>query len=96
MTPPHWQGGRTAMPVDRPTSLDLSHHGRVLVVDSDPVDIEEMSTLLKREGHRVLTAADGPPVAALIARERPDVIVLDVALPSFSGFELCRLLKQDP
>ena len=79
-----------------PIAVDISHYGKVLVVDSDPMDIEDMSTLLRREGHQVLTAADGPPVAAIIARERPDVVVLDVALPSFSGFELCRLLKQDP
>jgi putative two-component system response regulator len=97
MTLPHWHGSsRRGISLDRSTSLDSSHHGRVLVVDSDPVDIEEMSTLLKREGHHVLTATDGPPVPALISCQRPDVVVLDVALPSFSGFELCRLLKQDP
>jgi putative two-component system response regulator len=70
--------------------------GKVMVVDSDPVVVEEMSTLLRREGYRVVTAADGTVVTGLIARERPDVVVLDVALPTFNGFELCRLLKQDP
>jgi len=82
--------------IDRSAVLQLPPCGKVLVVDSDPVDVEEMSRLLRREGHRVVAAYDGPPVAALIAREHPDVIVLDVALPSFSGFELCHLLKHDP
>jgi putative two-component system response regulator len=76
--------------------VDLSFFGKVLVVDSDPVDVEAMSALLKREGHRVVGGYDGIEVAGLIRRERPDVIILDVALPSFDGFELCRLLKQDP
>jgi putative two-component system response regulator len=72
------------------------HPGKVMVVDNDPVDVEEMSSLLRREGYHVITASDGTAVAGLIARERPDVVVLDVALPTFNGFELCRLLKQDP
>lgn len=55
--------------------------GKVLVVDNDPIDVEEMSSLLRREGYRVVTASDGTAVATLIARERPDVVVLDVALP---------------
>jgi len=81
---------------NRQSSQPVPHLGTVLVVDNDPVDVEEITSLLRREGHRVVAVSDGPAVAALGSRERPDVIVLDVKLPSFCGFELCRLIKQDP
>jgi putative two-component system response regulator len=75
------------------TAIDTA---KVLVVDNDPVDVEEMSALFHREGYRTVSAPDGTAIATLIARERPDVVVLDVALPSINGFELCRVLKHDP
>jgi two-component system, OmpR family, response regulator len=67
---------------------------RVLVVEDDP----RMASLLKRsleeEGHAVDGAADGPD-GLWMATEFPyDAIVLDVMLPGFDGFELCRRLRE--
>ena len=47
------------------------------------------------EGFRTLTAADGKSAVELAQRETPDLITLDVMLPELTGWEVCRLLRQD-
>ncbi len=69
---------------------------RILVVDDEPTITEFLETGLTYEGHTVRSVADG--VAALaVAREfRPDLVILDVMLPGYDGFEvLQRLHRQD-
>ena len=73
-----------------------SESGRVLVVDSNSREASDLSTLLRQEGYAVTAATNGRRVLDLIAREQPDVVVLDVSLPGSSGFELCLMLKLNP
>ena len=67
----------------------------VLVVEDDTTIRETIAYNLQRDGHEVLTAADG--VAGLeMARERhPDLIVLDVMLPRMSGLDVCRVIRTE-
>jgi two-component system response regulator MprA len=51
--------------------------------------------LLRADGHDVL-APDGASALAAVHRHRPDVILLDVAMPLIDGLEVCRQLKSDP
>jgi len=68
----------------------------VLVVD-DNEDIRDLvSQLLLAEGYRARVAHDGDEMLQLLARERPDLILLDVMLPGKDGFHLCRQLAADP
>ena len=69
---------------------------RILVVDDNLDAVHSMATLVKMMGHDVRFAING--FAALeIAREfRPDVILLDIALPDFTGCEIARQLKWEP
>ena len=53
----------------------------ILVVDDDPVILKTLSTLLGSNGYRVLTAIDGPGAACAVAREKPDLILLDLLFP---------------
>ncbi|WP_432850596.1 response regulator transcription factor [Amycolatopsis sp. CA-161197] len=68
---------------------------RVLVVEDEP----KMAGLLRRglaeEGYMVDVAADGPGGFAAAAGRQYDVVVLDVMLPGYSGFEVCRRLRRD-
>jgi two-component system response regulator MprA len=66
---------------------------RVLVVDDDPPLRRMLSRSLSAEGFEVTVAGDGG--AALVAAERsaPDVIVLDLGLPSIDGLSVCRRLR---
>jgi len=65
----------------------------VLVVDDDPTVSEVVAAYLRRCGHRVRLAADGPSAVASAHLKRPDLIVLDLMLPGFDGL---RGLPADP
>src|SRR5947207_1093040 len=69
---------------------------RVLVVD----DTRENRTLLERmlsvQGYVVETADDGETALEYIARDAPDIVLLDVQMPGLDGFEVCRRVKSDP
>jgi len=68
----------------------------VLVVD-DAESIRMMfQRLLTTDGHEVLSVADGEAALAAVSRHHPDVILLDVAMPTLDGLEVCRRLKGDP
>lgn len=69
---------------------------RVLVVEDNLDAVHSMATLVKMMGHECQFAING--FAALqIAREwRPDVILLDIGLPDFKGYEIARQLKWEP
>jgi two-component system, OmpR family, response regulator ResD len=68
----------------------------VLVVDDEPTIREIVSRYLERAGYRTSLAADGPQAVAMSAREIPDLVVLDIMLPGFDGFEVMRLLHDRP
>lgn len=68
----------------------------ILVVDDDRRVVELLTIALQAYGFRVLQATDGEEALRVTARERPDLVVLDVRLPKRSGYEVCELLRQDP
>ncbi|MCF8211111.1 MAG: response regulator, partial [Rhodoferax sp.] len=49
--------------------------------------------LLKREGYTVLVARDGQEALDAIARERPDLVLLDVMMPKKTGYEVCQEVR---
>ncbi|EME71574.1 chemotaxis response regulator protein-glutamate methylesterase [Paramagnetospirillum caucaseum] len=68
---------------------------RVLVVDDNLMNRVLMETLLLRMGvGRVETVESGEKGLAAIAREKPDLILLDVMMPGMDGFEMCRQLRR--
>ncbi|MBI3978423.1 MAG: response regulator transcription factor [Chloroflexi bacterium] len=67
---------------------------KVLVVDDEVNLLHSVAYSLRKEGYEVATAADGPSALTTAARERPDVVILDVMLPQMDGFEVCRRLRQ--
>ncbi len=69
----------------------------VIVVADDEEDILELVALgLERAGYAVHRAVDGEQALALMREHRPDVAILDVAMPKLDGFELTRRLRNDP
>ncbi len=67
----------------------------VLIVDDTPENIDILVGILS-EDYKVKVAIDGPRALALVAKSRPDLILLDVMMPGMNGYEVCKLLKQDP
>ncbi|PYM91415.1 MAG: hypothetical protein DME04_19235 [Candidatus Rokuibacteriota bacterium] len=71
-------------------------HGRLLVVDDDPLVVDMVGQLLEGEPYEVETAADGQEALEAISRRRPDVILLDLLMPRVDGFAVIEHLRQDP
>src|SRR3954454_17156941 len=65
---------------------------RILVVDDEPNIADVVSMALRFQGHEVETADSGAGAVAAVAGFRPHLIVLDVMLPDFDGFEVARRL----
>lgn len=70
--------------------------GLVLVVDDDPVIRQLVSVNLELEGYRVIEAGDGEEGIARAIEARPDVIVLDVMMPTMDGWVTSLRLRDDP
>jgi len=70
----------------------------ILLVDDEPSIIELSRLYLEREGFRIKSAMDGEAALAMVEREHPALVVLDVMLPKLDGFEVCRRLRasKDP
>ncbi|WNI16775.1 response regulator transcription factor [Actinacidiphila sp. ITFR-21] len=68
----------------------------LLVVDDEPNIRELLSASLRFVGFKVVSAASGADALAAVARERPDLVVLDVMLPDMSGFAVVRRLREEP
>lgn len=66
---------------------------RVLVVDDEAPIVDLVRGYLRAEGMDVVVAADGPSAVEAVRTERPDVVVLDVMLPGFDGFEALRRIR---
>ncbi len=69
---------------------------RILVVDDMVVSVKMLSAKLTGEYYDVLTATDGPSALEIIARDEPDLVLLDVMMPGMDGYEVCRRIKQNP
>jgi two-component system, OmpR family, response regulator ResD len=70
-----------------------SSHGRVLVVDDEPIVREVLERYLHRGGFDVTTAGDGQAALDSFAADRPDLIVLDLMLPGIDGLEVFRRIR---
>ena len=69
---------------------------RVLVVDDILANVKLLEARLSAEYFEVLTAYSGQEALDVCARERVDVVLLDVMMPGMDGFEVCRRIKADP
>jgi signal transduction histidine kinase/CHASE1-domain containing sensor protein/ActR/RegA family two-component response regulator len=73
-----------------------ARRGRVLVVDDNVDAATTLAEAMRFDGHEVLTAHDGPSAMEQAAAFEPDVVLLDIGLPGFDGYEVARRLRQLP
>ncbi len=69
--------------------------GRILVVDDQPGNLRVVGALLSRNGHEVLTAANGQEALETAAAQLPDLMLLDVMMPDMDGFEVLAQIKRN-
>jgi class 3 adenylate cyclase/CheY-like chemotaxis protein len=65
-------------------------------VDDTPHNIRLLEAVLVPRGYRVLGATSGAEALALIEREPPDIVLLDIVMPGMDGYEVCRRLRAGP
>ena len=68
----------------------------IVVIEDESDILEVLKYNLEREGYRVRTSRDGESGLRLIREENPDLVLLDLMLPSLDGIEICRRLREDP
>lgn len=69
---------------------------KILIADDNPQILELLEAYLEPLQAEVRLAADGEATLAAVERDEPDLILLDIMMPKRSGFEVCRILKEDP
>ena len=66
----------------------------LLVVDDEPINLHILRHLLQPCGYRILPSSDGHDALAKLATEPVDLVLLDVMMPTLSGFDVCRRLRE--
>lgn len=72
---------------------DTNRPARVLVVDDEDRNRRLMVAMLEAEGHMTMEASDGMRALELARQDPPDLILLDIMMPSMDGYEVARILK---
>ena len=68
----------------------------ILVVDDQPVLLENIRLALESTGNRVWTAEDGIEALAILRKERMDLILADIAMPRMNGYQLYERVRGNP
>jgi CheY-like chemotaxis protein len=69
---------------------------KILCIDDDRLVLGLCKSALEAHGYRVLFTTDAATGLAIAKEERPNVILLDVIMPTMTGFEVCQQLRADP
>lgn len=68
----------------------------VLIIDDMRENRLLLSSQLKLDGHEIIEASGGKDGIAMAQEHNPDLILLDVMMPDINGFEVCKIIKEDP
>jgi len=68
---------------------------RILLVDDDPEIVESMRAALAANGYQTIVAKDGNQGLAMVEREDPDLVILDMMMPKRSGFLVLEWLRRN-
>jgi signal transduction histidine kinase/ActR/RegA family two-component response regulator len=89
----------TAQPTDvaAQNGNGATHHARrILVVDDNHDGAESLALLLQMQGNEVHTVYDGPEAVEAMSQFHPDVVLLDIGLPTLNGYETARRMRALP
>jgi adenylate cyclase len=74
----------------------MADPGRILVVDDIPRNVRLLAAVLTGAGYEVASAGSGAEAIETVARDAPDLVLLDIRMPDIDGYEVCRRLRADP
>jgi len=78
-----------------PLANNLSSNNKILIVDDDPQIRDVLTQMLSAQKYETETASTGL-LPGQGCHVKPGLIILDLVMPQMSGFEVCRLIKEDP
>ena len=67
----------------------------VIVVEDEPDAAELFAEMMRVSGFRVLKTYSSTPAISMIAKEQPDVVILDIMMPDISGLEVLRFMRRE-
>lgn len=68
----------------------------VLIVDDLPENLAVLGNILRNEGYQIAIANNGMQAVSITVTRKPDLVLLDVAMPQMDGLTACRLMKENP
>jgi DNA-binding response OmpR family regulator len=68
---------------------------KILIVDDEPSIVAPLQFLMEKNGYQVRVATSGEEALEIVAKYRPDLVLLDVMLPGLSGFDVCRMIREN-
>ncbi len=74
----------------------MEKQAKVLLIDDDPDFVAATTIVLESKPYQVITALDGDEGLKKARQEKPDVIILDVIMPTKDGFAVCEEIKKQP
>ncbi|MBI2831441.1 MAG: response regulator [Chloroflexi bacterium] len=69
---------------------------KILVIDDDRVLVDATKTVLESRNYQVVAAYDGDEGLKKAKEEKPDLIILDIIMPTKDGFKVCEQIKGNP
>ncbi|MCZ7544529.1 MAG: response regulator [Anaerolineae bacterium] len=69
---------------------------KILVVEDEPETNFILMQMLQVSGFQTTAVYDGKGALAMVAAEKPDVVLLDIMMPGIDGWEVCRRIKENP
>jgi len=81
---------------DEEKTMDDLPSARILIVDDEERNRKLLDVFVKADGHSAIFAPDGKAGVAAAVEQQPDVILLDLMMPDMDGFDVVRLLKNNP
>ncbi|MBI5418344.1 diguanylate cyclase [Candidatus Poribacteria bacterium] len=73
----------------------MLNNPKILIADDSPTLLNMVKYLLEQEGYQVVSAVNGIEALEKIYQENPDLLILDVIMPKMTGYQVCRILKND-
>jgi len=72
----------------------MGRKGKLLIVEDDADLVRALEVYFSRVGYEIVSAADGLEGMQTLYNERPDIVILDIAMPKMDGWEVCRRIRE--
>ena len=89
----HGRGIEWCAASDFPSATEMKK--KILAVDDDATALNALRQILTQKGYDVTTAMNGHDALATLEKATFDLVILDVAMPGMSGYDVCRKIRQD-